>query len=83
MNGYINGYYDLAAAIVLQAMKDYKRALKAIRDGKTDIRYFKRKRECERFFRSKYGKMLSCDNAERIIEKCRREVEEETEEEVI
>lgn len=68
------GYIDLAAAIVKQAMTDYKAALKD--DGK---KAKKTRMKCESFFLSKYGQMLSAGNGELIIEMCKKEVEAETE----
>lgn len=66
------GYVQIAAAIVKQAMTDYKAALKC--EGK---RAMKTRKECERFFLSEYGQMLSAGSGERIIEKCREEVKAE------
>lgn len=65
-------YVGLYAAIVKQAMADYKAALKD--DGKKAL---KTRRECEKFFLSGYGQMLSADNGERIINQCKAEVEAE------
>jgi hypothetical protein len=65
-------YIELYAAIVKQAMTDYKAALKD--DGKKAL---KKRRECEKFFLSAYGQMLSAGNGERIINQCKAEVEAE------
>lgn len=67
-----DNYIELYAAIVKQAMTDYKAALKD--DGK---RAMKKRKECEKFFLSAYGQMLSANNGERIIKMCREEVEAE------
>jgi len=66
-------YIELYAAIVKQAMTDYKAALKD--DGKKAL---KMRKQCEKFFLSQYGQMLSAGNGERIIKMCREEVESET-----
>lgn len=64
-----DGCIELAAAIVKQAMSDYKAALKG--NCKEASRT---KKECERFFLSDYGQMLTAGNGERIIEMCKEEV---------
>jgi hypothetical protein len=69
-----DGYIELCAATIKQAMTDYKAALKD--DGK---RAMKTRRECEKFFLSGYGQMLSYGNGERIINQCRAEVKAEKE----
>jgi hypothetical protein len=66
-------YVELYAAIVKQAMADYKAALKC--ESKKAL---KTRRECENFFLSEYGQMLSVNNGERIIKMCRDEVEAKT-----
>lgn len=63
------GYISLMAAIIEQAVTDYKQALKEC-DGRTI-------RECERFFLSEWGQALTWDNGENIMQRCRREVAEE------
>lgn len=60
------GHVDFAAAIVKQAMADYKKALRN-NDERTS-------KECERFFLSKWGQTLSLHNGERIIRLCKEEV---------
>ena len=82
MNDLHDNYCALASAIILQAMQDYKKALRAIRDGKKDCRHRKRKQECECFFLSAYGQMLSLNNGEKIILKCKDEVDEDIKKEV-
>jgi hypothetical protein len=58
INDIYNGHIELLIAIIEQAKKDYKKALKDC-DVKT-------KRDCEKFF-------LSFSNGNLIIERCRRE----------
>ena len=65
------GYENLRCAIVLQAVKDYRRALKfgGSRYGsRYDIE------SLERWFLSDWGQTLSCNNGARIIETVKREV---------
>ena len=64
----MNGYKELANAIILQAAKDYRKALKHDERG--------RKREIERFFRSEYFTVLTNVSGEMPIRKLRAEVKE-------
>lgn len=59
-----NGYENVRFAIVQQAVKDYKRALR--KKDRYRIRYF------EKWFRSGWGQLLSGNNGEYIIEQCRK-----------
>ena len=63
----MDGYHLLAEAIILKAVKDYRRALKY------DARSVKR--ECERFFRSAWFKTLTTIDGENLIQKLRAEVQ--------
>lgn len=64
----MDGYKELANAIILQAVKDYRKALKYDERG--------RKREIERFFRSEYFTVLTNISGEMMIQKLRAEVKE-------
>lgn len=64
----MDGYKELANAIILQAVKDYRKALKHDERG--------RKREIERFFRSEYFTVLTNISGEMLIRKLRAEVKE-------
>lgn len=64
----MNGYEKLAEAIILQAVKDYRKALKHDERG--------HKREIERFFRSEYFTVLTNISSEMMIQKLRAEVKE-------
>ncbi|MCR4719668.1 MAG: hypothetical protein K5768_08590 [Firmicutes bacterium] len=59
-------YQKLAWAIILKAVKDYRKAMK------DDNR--KTKRECERFFRSGWFQKLTTIDGEMMIQKLRAEV---------
>jgi len=65
------GYENLRCAILAQAVKDYRRALKfgGSRYGSQyDIEAL------ERWFLSDWGETLSCNNGARIIAKVKQEV---------
>lgn len=62
----MSGYLLLAEAIILQAVKDYRNALKYDHRGI--------KRECERFFRSGLFTALTSIDGESLIQKLRAEV---------
>ena len=64
----MNGYKELANAIILQASKDYRKALKYDERG--------RKREIEKFFRSEWFAILTNISGEMLIQKLRAEVKE-------
>lgn len=63
-------YIELCAAIIKQAMLDYKEALRE--DRRKDIE------ECERFFLGAWGQLLSEYHGEYIIEQCKKEVAKKT-----
>lgn len=65
-------YIELAAAVVRQAMEDYKTAL--LDDNLKEIE------ECEEFFLSAYGQMMTAHHGEYIIERCKKEAAQEKEE---
>ena len=64
----MNGYELLAEAIILQAVKDYRKALKHDERGE--------KRKIERFFRSEYFSILANVSGEVLICRLRAEVKE-------
>lgn len=64
----MDGYKELANAIILQAVKDYRKALKYDERG--------RKREIEKFFGSEYFRILTDVDGEMLIQKLRAEVKE-------
>lgn len=59
-----NGYENVQFAIIEQAIKDYKRALKK-RNGRAIF-------SLERWFLSPWGQMLSGGKGAYIIEQCRK-----------
>ena len=58
-------YVDLADAIILQAVKDYRKALIG---GRTAVI-----KSCERFFRSEWFNILTSADGEMIMNKIRKE----------
>jgi len=67
-------YTELANAIVIQAAKDYRKALKTL---KRYPRYEPAKAmvaEVEEFFRSDWYRMLTSVDAEMLMRKIRREI---------
>lgn len=65
---------SLANAIILQAVKDYRMALKALRENPNSGSAKASKREVERFFRSPWYSALSDVSPEFLIEKLNKEV---------
>ena len=63
-----HAYEELANAIVLQAVEDYRTALMAGEENKA--------KACENFFRSEYYMILTNVNGENLIKQIRKEVEE-------
>lgn len=67
-------YEKLANAIVLEAVKDYRKALKKLSKYPNNTDALTEKDSCERFFRSKwYGELTSVDG-EMLIRKLQEEV---------
>lgn len=60
-------YENLTVAIIIQAVKDYRRALEMSERG--------RKSECVRFFRSDWFKVLTTMDSEFLIRKLKEEVQ--------
>ncbi len=69
-----NPYENLAAAIVVQAAKDYSTALKDIKKNRENIKAMKIAMEVERFLRSGWYAELSDIDSEYMIRKLREEV---------
>ena len=64
---------NLANAVVLQTVKDYRRAL-SVKD-EDNLTALHRRRECERFFRCGYFDLLTGIDGERLIQDLRKEAE--------
>lgn len=70
----IRNYENLANAIVLQAVKDYRSALKRIKMNPSNKDAMSDAMECERFFRSRWYSALTKVDGEYLINKLRGEV---------
>lgn len=66
-------YIEICAAIVKQAKRDYKEALRDPQSRKAQYT----QKECERFFLSEWGALVTCDHGAQIIEQCKKEIENE------
>lgn len=66
-------YENLANAIVLQAVKDYRDALKHLKKKPSNKAAMADAMECERFFRSGRYTALTSVNGEHLIQKLREE----------
>ena len=66
-------YENLANAIVLQAVKDWRAAVKKLRKRPTHEESIRTKNECERFFRSAWFEGLTSVNGEAILRKLKEE----------
>lgn len=67
-------YTKLANAIVLQAVKDYRDALKRLAKHPHNILAQSAKQEVERFFRSDWFEVLTSIDPEMLIRKLNQEV---------
>ena len=67
-------YERLSNAIVLQAVKDYRNALKRLKKHPQNEKALNTKREVERFFRSDWYASLTTVNPEMLITKLKKEV---------
>ena len=69
----MDSYEKLANAIVLQAVRDYRTALKRVARHPKDRDGLAVKNECERFFRSGWFGVLSKVDPEFLIKELRKE----------
>ena len=70
----IDPYEKLASAIVLQAVKDYRAALKKLKKRPDYVPAEKTIKDVERFFRSAWYRELSTIDPEILIHKLKEEV---------
>ena len=73
---HINPEYGLEIAILQLAADDYREALIEQIEDRECLKTNKKVRRLERFFLSDWGQLLSSNNGELIIQRCRREVYE-------
>ena len=67
-------YENLANAIILQAVKDYRQALKLLGRNSKCTSALSTKDECERFFRSEWFRYLTSVDGNMLIRKLKAEV---------
>ena len=70
----MNPYVELANAIVVSAVKDYRKALKRLRMYPRDDHALRIKKECERFFQSRWFAVLTSVDGEVLMERLKAEV---------
>ncbi len=71
----ITDYENLANAIILQAVKDYRVALKCLKANPRNRTAAADKSEIERFFRSQWFTMLTSVDGEMLIRSLQMEVD--------
>ena len=74
----MKSYQNLANAIITQAARDYKYALKHLKDPYKDSIEKRIIDECERFFRSDYFRVLTNLDGERLISMIKEECKNES-----
>lgn len=67
-------YTNLANAIIIQAAKDYKKALRRLKNYPGDRDARRTVCGCEKFFRSDWFQILTSLDGELLLKKLRREV---------
>ena len=70
----ITNYENLANAIILQAVKDYRMALKSLKANSRNRTAQADKAEIERFFRSGWFGLLTSIDPEMLMNRLRKEV---------
>lgn len=70
----MNPYVELANAIVVSAVKDYRKALKRLRMYPRDDNALRTKKECEQFFLSRWFAVLTSVDGEVLMERLKSEV---------
>ena len=71
----MNPYENLANAVVLQAVKDYRDAAGKLFRGKKNITAEQRKTECETFFKSQYFNVFTDLDGNALLSQLEKEVE--------
>ena len=71
----ITNYENLANAIILQAVKDYRMALKSLKANPRNRTAMADKDEIERFFRSDWVSVLTSVDGEMLIRSLQMEVD--------
>lgn len=68
-----DSYEMLANAIILEAVRDYRRALRSLKRNPGNKAAAEMAVECEGFFRSDYFELLTSIDGERLISDLRKE----------
>ena len=71
----MNPYENLANAVVLQAVKDYRDAVRKLSHGKRNVMAEQRKTECEVFFKSQYFNVFTDLDGNALLSQLEKEVE--------
>lgn len=71
----IDPYEALGNAVVLQAVKDYRDAVKKLSRGRTNVKAEATKKECERFFKSSHFNIFTSLDGNALLSQLEREVE--------
>ena len=71
---YQDGYEELAHAVVLLAVKDYRKVLKILSVEPDHATGLKMKRSCECFFHSRWFAVLTGADPDLILERLQKEV---------
>ena len=71
----MNPYENLANAVVLQAVKDYRDTAGKLSRGKRNIMAEQRKTECEVFFKSQYFNVFTTLDGNALLSQLEKEVE--------
>ena len=71
----ITNYENLANAIILQAVRDYRTALKCLKANPRNKATYADKDEVERFFRSDWFSVLTSVDGEMLIRSLQEEVD--------
>lgn len=78
MKNNMNPYDELANAIVLQAVKDYRDANKKLARGRKNHEAERMRNECLRFFRSRWFSVLTEIDPEFLIRRLDEEAEHDS-----
>ncbi len=71
-----DGYRELADAVIMLAVEDYRYALRRLRKRPDNPRAAKLALSCERFFRSRWFGILTGTEPKALIDQLRREAAE-------
>lgn len=71
----LDPYEALGNAVVLQAVKDYREAVKKLSRGRKNTAAEDMKKDCERFFTSSYFNMFTSLDGKALLSRLEREVQ--------